>query len=83
VPVTANKGVIGHLIGGAGAVEALVTLESVRRGVVPPTANSDDVDPAIDALIDVVRTATPIHSPVGLSNSFGFGGHNATLVIGH
>ena len=78
-PVTSVKGVIGHLIGAAGAVEAVAALLSSRDGKVPPTANHERTDPGIT--IDVVagqpRSAT---GPV-LSNSFGFGGHNATLVL--
>jgi 3-oxoacyl-[acyl-carrier-protein] synthase II len=80
-PVTSTKGVTGHLIGAAGAVEAIVALHAAREGMVPPTANhhrlGDDVPE-----IDVVH-GEPRSIPVGpaLSNSFGFGGHNATLVL--
>ncbi|MGH9089933.1 MAG: beta-ketoacyl-[acyl-carrier-protein] synthase family protein [Acidimicrobiales bacterium] len=80
-PVTANKGSLGHAIGGAGAIEAVVTLTSSSRGVVPPTANCDEVDPEVH--IDVARRA-PRTIPRGmpaLSNSFGFGGHNVCLVV--
>jgi 3-oxoacyl-[acyl-carrier-protein] synthase II len=80
-PVTATKGVTGHLIGAAGAIEAIIALHSAREGVVPPVANferpGDDI-----AAIDIVHGAarTIERAPV-LSNSFGFGGHNATLVL--
>jgi 3-oxoacyl-[acyl-carrier-protein] synthase II len=79
-PVTANKGALGHAIGGAGAIELAMALTSSNRGVVPPTANCGEMDPDID--IDVVRTAPrtiPKKKPV-LSNSFGFGGHNVCVV---
>ena len=80
-PVTATKGVTGHLIGAAGAIEAIVALQAGREGLVPPIANherlGDDVAP-IDAVAGAPRTIAP--GPV-LSNSFGFGGHNATLVL--
>lgn len=80
-PVTSGKGVTGHLIGAAGAVEAIVALRSARDGVVPPTANheqtADDVLP-LDVVHGSPRSIT--RAPV-LSNSFGFGGHNATLVL--
>jgi 3-oxoacyl-[acyl-carrier-protein] synthase II len=80
-PVTAGKGVTGHLIGAAGAVEAIMALYSARKGVVPPVANhtqtADDVMP-LDVVHGEARTIDP--GPV-LSNSFGFGGHNATLVF--
>jgi 3-oxoacyl-[acyl-carrier-protein] synthase II len=80
-PVTATKGVTGHLIGAAGAIEAIMALQAGREGLVPPTANherlGDDVAP-IDVVAGEPRTIP--RAPV-LSNSFGFGGHNATLVL--
>jgi 3-oxoacyl-[acyl-carrier-protein] synthase II len=81
VPVTANKGVTGHLIGAAGAVEAVASLLALGAGVIPPVANHTATDPEI--AIDVVTGAARAHDgrPV-VSNSFGFGGHNATLVLG-
>ncbi len=80
-PVTSVKGVIGHTIGAAGAIEAIAGVLSVRDGVVPPTANharrGDDID------VDVVAgEARKVGSLPVLSNSFGFGGHNASLIIG-
>jgi 3-oxoacyl-[acyl-carrier-protein] synthase II len=79
-PVTSTKGAIGHLIGAAGAAEAVATLLAIDKGVVPPTANHDRTDPelAIDVVAGKPREVTP--GPA-VSNSFGFGGHNATLVI--
>ncbi|MEY2477020.1 MAG: 3-oxoacyl-[acyl-carrier-protein] synthase [Actinomycetota bacterium] len=81
VPVTANKGVTGHLIGAAGAVEAVASLLAIAAGVIPPVANHAATDP--DIAIDVVSGAPRPHDgrPV-VSNSFGFGGHNASLVLG-
>jgi 3-oxoacyl-[acyl-carrier-protein] synthase II len=80
-PVTAVKGSTGHLIGGSGAVEAIVSLMSLQRGLVPPVAGLRTIDPQID--LDVV-TGTPRHVSPGcaLSNSFGFGGANTALVLG-
>ncbi|MBB5965848.1 beta-ketoacyl synthase N-terminal-like domain-containing protein [Planomonospora venezuelensis] len=79
-PVTSTKGVTGHLVGGAGAFEAVMALLSAREGLVPPTANFAS-GPAAD-LIDLVHGA-PRRIPVApaLSNSFGFGGSNACLVL--
>lgn len=79
-PVTSSKGVTGHLIGAAGAVEAVVGLMAARAGTVPPVANltDPDVNPAVDLVRDEPRA---IRNPVVLSNSFGFGGHNAALVL--
>jgi 3-oxoacyl-[acyl-carrier-protein] synthase II len=79
-PVTSIKGVTGHLIGAAGAVEAIVSLLSARSGTVPPTANHTETDPEIG--VDVVAGAPREIGRRGVvSNSFGFGGHNASLVI--
>jgi 3-oxoacyl-[acyl-carrier-protein] synthase II len=73
--------VTGHLVGAAGAVEAVASLLALRHGLVPPTANHERTDPeiAVDVVAGTARTVEP--KPV-LSNSFGFGGHNATLVLG-
>jgi len=80
-PVTSTKGVTGHMIAGAGAAEAVISLLSLRDGVVPPTANLDEVGDDIG--LDVVSgDPRPIDRKPVLSNSFGFGGHNATLILG-
>ena len=79
-PVTGVKGTTGHLIGGSGAVEAIVTLRALRAGLVPPTAGVRHVDPAINLDI-VVDRPRPVASPLALSNSFGFGGMNTALVL--
>ncbi|MEV4097952.1 beta-ketoacyl-[acyl-carrier-protein] synthase family protein [Streptosporangium saharense] len=80
-PVTAPKGVVGHLIGAAGALEAVISLGVAAAGLVPPVANFGKSECADE--IDLV-TGTPrtIGSPVALSNSFAFGGHNVSLVLG-
>jgi len=79
-PVTSTKGVTGHLIAAAGAVEAVASLLALRDGVAPPTANHERTDPEIS--IDIIAgSPRKLTGPV-LSNSFGFGGHNATLVVG-
>jgi 3-oxoacyl-[acyl-carrier-protein] synthase II len=80
-PVTSTKGVTGHLVGAAGAVEAAASLLALHHGLVPPTANHQrtDADVSIDVVAGAPREVAP--KPV-LSNSFGFGGHNSTLVLG-
>ncbi|MQY04076.1 beta-ketoacyl-[acyl-carrier-protein] synthase family protein [Actinomadura macrotermitis] len=76
-PVTATKGVTGHILAAGGAVEAIVALRSARDGLVPPTANYTGGSP-----IDVVHgEPRRIETAPVLSNSFGFGGHNASLVL--
>jgi 3-oxoacyl-[acyl-carrier-protein] synthase II len=78
--VTSTKGVTGHLIGAAGAVEAVAALLSVRDGIVPPTANLERVGDDIE--LDVVAGSPREVGPKpAISNSFGFGGHNASLVV--
>ncbi|MEL6983594.1 MAG: beta-ketoacyl-[acyl-carrier-protein] synthase family protein, partial [Actinomycetota bacterium] len=78
-PVTAGKSVHGHLIGAAGAVEAIATMLSVRNGSVPPIANLDNPDKTIE--VDLVSGTLRDVVGAGLTNSFAFGGHNASLVI--
>ena len=78
--VTSTKGVTGHMIGAAGAVEAVATVLTIQRGEVPPTANLERLGD--DIQLDVVAgTPRPLAAAAAISNSFGFGGHNATLVF--
>jgi 3-oxoacyl-[acyl-carrier-protein] synthase II len=78
--VTSTKGVTGHALGAAGAIEAAYTVLAVQHGVVPPTANLDNLDPKIE--VDVV-SKIPRRLPIStaISNSFGFGGQNVALVF--
>ncbi len=75
-----TKSMTGHALGAAGAIEAVVSLLVATRGVIPPTINNDDPDPACD-LDCVPNVAREQRVRVALSNSFGFGGHNATLAV--
>ncbi|MFI7632955.1 beta-ketoacyl-[acyl-carrier-protein] synthase family protein [Nonomuraea sp. NPDC049400] len=79
VPVTSTKSVIGHALGAAGAIEAVVSALTVFHGAAHPTANLDTLDPGCD--IDVVRAPRALAPGAVLSNSFAFGGHNASLVF--
>ncbi len=80
-PVTSAKGVTGHSLGGAGALEAVASVLTIDRGVIPPTIGLEHLDPAIK--LDVVQgEPRKLEQAVVLSNSFGFGGHNGCLVIG-
>lgn len=79
VPVTSIKGVTGHALGAAGAIEAAAVLLSFLHRELPPTMGTTRVDPALD--IDVVLAPRPWEPGVAISNSFGFGGHNGTLVL--
>jgi len=80
IPVSSTKSMIGHTIGAAGAIEAVVTALSVKNGVVTPTINYDEPDPELD--LDYVPNRSRQHDiRTAISNSFGFGGHNATIVF--
>ncbi|KJL21840.1 3-oxoacyl-[acyl-carrier-protein] synthase 1 [Microbacterium azadirachtae] len=81
VPVTAPKASLGHLFGAAGAIEALIAVLSVEHGVIPPTRNltPETVDPEIG--LDVVTDRREAPQGAVLSNSFGFGGQNVSLVV--
>jgi len=81
VTVTSNKSMIGHTLGAAGAIEAIVTIQTIREGCVPPTINLDDPDPAAAGLDLVARVARRQDVPLAMSNSFGFGGQNTALII--
>jgi len=71
---------MGHMLGGAGAAEAVACVRALETGIVPPTINLTDPDPECD-LDYVPLTARNIDMKAVMSNSFGFGGHNATLIF--
>jgi 3-oxoacyl-[acyl-carrier-protein] synthase II len=78
--MSSTKSSIGHLLGAAGAVEAIFSILAMRDGIVPPTINLDN--PSVETLIDLVpHRAKEREVDVVLSNSFGFGGTNASLVF--
>jgi 3-oxoacyl-[acyl-carrier-protein] synthase II len=80
IGVSSTKSVTGHLLGAAGAVEAVATVLALVHQTMPPTANLDHADPACD-LDYVPREPRAAHLRAALSNAFGFGGHNATLAF--
>jgi len=80
IPVSSSKSMLGHTIGAAGAIEAIITALSLKNGILPPTINYNEPDPDLD-LDYVPNKSRPADIRVALSNSFGFGGHNATLVL--
>ncbi len=85
IPVSSTKSAIGHLLGAAGAVEAVATVQTLATRVIPPTVGYEVPDPDCD-LDYVPGEARPLvlsngHPPVAISNSFAFGGHNVTLVF--
>jgi len=80
VPISSTKSMTGHLLGAAGAVEAIICLEAMRHALLPPTLNYRTPDPACD-LDYIPNAARPAAVEHCLSNSFGFGGHNACLIL--
>lgn len=80
IPVTANKSMIGHMFGAAGGAEAIALVQSLKEGIIPPTINLMNPDPECD-LDYVPNQARQADLEIGLSNSFGFGGHNAVIVL--
>ena len=82
IPMSSQKSMVGHLIGASGALEAAATALSLQRGVIPPTINQETPDPDCD-LDYVPNTAREIPVRTAISNSFGFGGQNASLVMTH
>ena len=81
VPVTANKSMLGHTLGAAGAIESVATIQSIRTGVVPPTINLQHPDEAAAGLDLAANKKEQRDIRVALNNSFGFGGQNAALVF--
>ena len=82
ISINSTKSMTGHLLGGAGAVEAIATVLALKNGIIPPTINHFDDDPQIDPRLDIVfNQARQRDIHYGLSNSFGFGGQNATVIF--
>ncbi|HEY8868461.1 MAG TPA: beta-ketoacyl-ACP synthase II [Candidatus Limnocylindrales bacterium] len=81
VPVTANKSMLGHTLGAAGGIEAILSVQTIRTGCIPPTINLDAPDPAGEGLDLTPKVARSHAVRTALSNSFGFGGQNSALVL--
>jgi 3-oxoacyl-[acyl-carrier-protein] synthase II len=81
IPISSTKSVTGHLMGAAGAVEAVFTIKAIQDGFVPPTVNLDNQDPECD-LNYTPHVGVQRNIDVAMSNSFGFGGHNAVVIFG-
>lgn len=80
--ISSTKSMTGHLLGGAGAIEAIASLLAINKGIIPPTINHFTDDPAFDTRLNLTfNKAQEREVKVVLSNTFGFGGHNASLII--
>ena len=80
IPVSSIKSMVGHMIGAAGALEALTCCKVVNESIIPPTINLENPDPECD-LDYVPNMARKSDVQIAVSNSFGFGGHNSVIVI--
>jgi 3-oxoacyl-[acyl-carrier-protein] synthase II len=80
IPISATKSMTGHLLGGAGAIEAIAAALALKTGLVPPTINIDHPDADCD-LDYVPNKSRRVAIATAMSNSFGFGGHNASLIL--
>lgn len=80
--ISSTKSMTGHLLGATAAIEALACVFAITKGIIPPTINVDQVDPAIDPKLNLtLGTAQKREVKVAMSNTFGFGGHNSTIVF--
>nr|WP_295875578.1 beta-ketoacyl-ACP synthase II [uncultured Chitinophaga sp.] len=80
--ISATKSMTGHLLGAAGAIEAIACVKSITDGIIPPTINTTTLDPQIPSSLQIVlKTAMEKNVKVAVSNTFGFGGHNGIVVF--
>ena len=83
IQISATKSMTGHLLGAAGAIEAIICLLAMRDGIIPPTINTRHLDPAVpDSLNIILSEAIEHRVNLTMSNTFGFGGHNGIVVFG-
>ena len=82
INISSTKSMTGHLLGGAGAVEALACIMAITKGIVPPTINVEELDPQIDSKLNLtLGKAQKRDVKYAMSNTFGFGGHNSSIIL--
>ncbi len=81
IKMNATKSMIGHCLGAAGGLEAVATIKAIQTGMLHPTINVDEPESALEGIDIIPHVAKPHTVKVALSNSFGFGGHNSTLIF--
>lgn len=80
--VSSTKSMTGHLLGGAGAIESVASIMAIEKGIIPPTINHHTADPEIDSNINLTLNSAQERSVrAALCNTFGFGGHNASVIF--
>jgi 3-oxoacyl-[acyl-carrier-protein] synthase II len=82
IPISSTKSMLGHQLGASGSVEVIICALVIKEGVVPPTINFETPDPECAGLDFIPNVARQKKVKKSLSNSFGFGGHNATIILG-
>ena len=80
IPLSSTKSMTGHLLGAAGGIEAVISILTIQRGIIPPTINYKFPDPECD-LDYVPNKARKANVKIAISNSLGFGGHNSTIAL--
>jgi 3-oxoacyl-[acyl-carrier-protein] synthase II len=80
--INATKSMTGHLLGAAGAIEAIASIKTINEGVIPPTINTENIDEEIPSGLQIVlNDAIEKEVDVAMSNTFGFGGHNGIVIF--
>ena len=80
--ISSTKSMTGHLLGATAAVEALACVFAITKGIIPPTINVEEVDPQIDSRLNLtLGKAQKREVKVAMNNTFGFGGHNSTIIF--
>ena len=80
--IGATKSMTGHLLGAAGAIEALACIMAITKGIIPPTINNETLDPEIDPKLNLTLNKAQYRDVnAALSNTFGFGGHNSSVIF--
>ena len=80
--ISSTKSMTGHLLGAAGAIESIAVIMAIRDGIIPPTINLETLDPRVDPRLNLTpNQAQKREVHVGLSNTFGFGGHNTSIIF--
>ena len=80
--ISSTKSMTGHLLGATAAIEALACILAITKGIIPPTINVEQIDPAIDPKLNLtIGCAQRREVKVAMSNTFGFGGHNSTIIL--
>jgi 3-oxoacyl-[acyl-carrier-protein] synthase II len=80
--ISSTKSMTGHLLGAAGAIEAIASIMALQKGIIPPTINNENVDESLDPKLNFTLNKAQEKKVMAImSNTFGFGGHNASIIL--